>query len=66
MPDRRQSDRRDNSGIQNKKITISLSTFISTIIIGLIIITSIVLCRFSYLKGYNIGYSDAYVEITEE
>ena len=62
MPDRRQGDRRDSSGIQNKKLSISLGTLISIIIIVLLVIVSIVLCRISYSKGYDTGYSDGFSE----
>ena len=66
MPDRRQGDRRESSGLQNKKITISLSTFISVIIIGLLIISSIILCRISFIRGYDQGCADTYSSLSSD
>ena len=63
MPDRRQGDRRDSSKSQ-KKITISLSSFIFIIVIFILIITSCILCSYlsklKYDEGYIQGYEDAY------
>lgn len=60
MADRRQGDRRENSSFASKKVSISLSTFISIIAFTIIIITSIILCRILFVKGYDNGYRDGY------
>lgn len=62
MPDRRQGDRRESSSFQSKKISISLSTLISIAAIILIIFMSAILCRLTYLKGYDNGFSEGYSE----
>ena len=59
MPDRRQHDRRESSGINSKKLSISLGNFIMLIVIFIIIIISIVLCRYFYSKGLDKGYDEA-------
>lgn len=55
---------------EKNEITISLGTFISVIIIGVLTIASIIMYGISYSNGYNYGYSDgysdAYIEITED
>ena len=63
MPDRRQGDRRESSnGISNKKIEISLGTFICIILFVLTVIifavTSVVVAKVYYNKGYEKGMED--------
>lgn len=60
MPDRRQGDRRASSGMLGKKLSIPLSTFVFIVTIVLIILASIMLCKFFNTKGYDLGYSDGY------
>ena len=61
MPDRRQSDRRASSPSQ-KKLSISLSSFIFIVIIFVLVIAFIFSCSYissvSYNKGYEKGFSD--------
>ena len=63
MPDRRQHDRRESNSMQSKKITISLTTFISIIVVSITILISIVVCiiisKNSYNKGYEHGLIDS-------
>lgn len=70
MPDRRQNDRRESSGLQSKKFVISLTTFIWTVATVAIILIAIVVCfivsRISYNKGYDEGWIDSASEIYEE
>lgn len=67
MPDRRQGDRRDNSGIQNKQVKISLPIFIMIIVVVASILVSIIVCSIfskqSYDKGYKEGYKDGYYAV---
>ena len=67
MPDRRQGDRRESSGFENKKITISLPVFILSFTICLLVLICVILCTYfsniSYEKGYNEGYDDCYRSI---
>jgi len=60
MPDRRQGERRQ--GIENKRITISLTTFIFMVVIVAIIAVFTVLCvvlsKVNYNKGYEAGLLD--------
>ena len=65
MPDRRQGDRRESHGIQNKQLKISLQTFITIVVIIAAIIVSTIVCIFvskkSYDEGYEKGYTDGIV-----
>jgi len=58
MPDRRQGDRRDSSNYQ-KKITISLNSFIYICIIFTFLICSIFVCSYIHSSSYNKGYTKA-------
>jgi len=62
MPDRRQGDRRESNGIQNKQLKISLQTFITIVVIVVAIIVSVIVCfivgKNSYNEGYEKGYED--------
>lgn len=60
MADRRQGDRRESNGIQNKKMTISLGTFIFAIVITIMIIVTIIMSQITYITGYNKGYDYGY------
>lgn len=60
MPDRRQGDRRDTSGISSKKLVISLTNFIMLCVLFVFIIIAIFSCKYFYNKGYNYGYIDTY------
>ena len=66
MPDRRQGDRREsNNKFSNKKIEISLGTFI---FIVLFVITVILLAVTSVVVGkiyYNKGYSQALIDMQD-
>ena len=62
MPDRRQHDRREGAG-NAKKISISLTNFIMSIVIFIILIASIILCRYFYYKGYDDSYDENYETI---
>ena len=59
MPDRRQHDRRESSGINSKKLSISLGNFIMLVVLFIVVIISIILCKFFYSKGFNKGYDEA-------
>ena len=48
------------SSVLNKKISITLGTFISIVTIVTVILASIVLCRVFFLRGYDNGYSEGY------
>lgn len=65
MPDRRQGDRRESNGIQNKQLKISLPTFITIIVVIAAIVVSTIVCIFvsknSYSEGYEKGYTDGMV-----
>lgn len=60
MSDRRQGDRRENSSLLNKRISISLKTFIFIIVLTIIVITSVFLCMVVYARGFDNGYSEGY------
>ena len=62
MPDRRQHDRRESNGMQSKNITISLTTFISIIVISITILISIVVCIFISKNSYNRGYDQGMMD----
>ena len=66
MPDRRQGDRRESSVFNSKKISISLGNFIMLVIMFLIVIASIILCRYFYVKGIDKGYDEALYYTTFE
>ena len=56
MPDRRQGDRREGG---NKKLTVSLSTFVFIVLTFIIIVSSTIICIYVYKNAYNKGYSQA-------
>ena len=62
MPDRRQGDRRESNGIQNKQVKISLQSFITIVVIVVAIIISTIVCfivgKNCYNDGYEKGYND--------
>lgn len=62
MPDRRQGDRRDSNGIQNKQLKISLQTFITIVVIVVAIIGSVIACFVVSKNSYNEGYEKGYEE----
>ncbi len=60
MPDRRQHDRREGSGLQGKKLSINLVTFIMICIIFVLLLVSIVLCVYFRKSGYTSGFNEGY------
>ena len=71
MPDRRQKDRRESTGFQGKQLNISLSTFISIVVVFSVISLSIIICtvvgKTSYDKGYEQALTDTLIlSIPEE
>ena len=70
MPDRRQHDRRESNGKNNKSITISFTTFVYVIIIISIIIISAIVCiivsNVSYNKGYEHGIIDSQYSFSDD
>ena len=63
MPDRRQRDRRENSGFESKKITISLPVFILSVTICLLVFISVLVCTYFSRTSYNKGYMDCYKSV---